>query len=77
MDLLNHLIRFLPLLLLILINLTRKIVRPAGWWLASAWNNNETQERINTMTAHTELDLYTKSRQLVRTRALTVINRFM
>ncbi len=60
----------------ILNNLTRKIVRPAGWWLASAWNNNETQERINTMTAHTELYLHTKSRQLVRTRALTVIDQF-
>ena len=60
----------------ILNNLTRKIVRPAGWWLASAWNNNETQERIDTMTAHIELDLHTKSRLLVRTRALTVINQF-
>ena len=60
----------------ILNNATRKIVRPAGWWLASAWNNNETQERIDTMTAHNELGLHTKSRQLVRTRALTVINQF-
>ena len=59
----------------ILTDLTRKIVRPAGWWLASAWNNNETQERIDTMTV-TELDLSTRSRQLVRTRALTVINQF-
>jgi radical SAM superfamily enzyme YgiQ (UPF0313 family) len=59
----------------ILTDLTRKIVRPAGWWLSSAWNNNETQERIDTMTV-TELDLHTKSRQLVRTRALTVINQF-